>query len=655
MQNSLFLRALNPAKRSVSVGALRCITSQSKLDAAAKAKFTAQDEESFFARHNIKLKVAAALALGYYMGKEESALKKLEFPSSTRACCEGPELTDAQVALPEKLKSLVGADQVLGSNSRGTAVYTKGARLGNGKALAIVKPGTLKEAVEVLKECVKADVALLPQGANTGLTGGSVPRDVYCDRPTVIINVRRLNKIYPIGNGEQVLCFSGAGIFTLAQELEKISRDSHSSLGSIFLDPCVGAGIAFGSGGTQIRKGPAYTEKLLYCKVAQNGEVQLVNTLGVLAQNDEDLLRKLEAGKLTSKDMDLACTAAGSDASYRDNVCRLDQNVSRYNADLKGPEPNRSEGKVFILASIHDTFPLPKKSELYWVSCKDFEMAQELKSKVVLNNPNDLPQSCEYMDRDTFDCVDSSGRILVKMIELVGMKWLGPLWGIKILVENLPVPFAGVVCDKFLYWCNNILPSPLSRPLMTLGKQYDHHVLIEMAEFGGGELERLKERFAAYVASKPEGSIKYHVCNPAETSQAKYFRFSVAAAFKTMVIGENIQGVSIDYSLPKNEFTIPPLASDSIAPLKRLRYSHFGCNVVHEDLAYAPNVVTHFQKMKMKKTIEGMSGKLPAEHGHGTEYHAPLETQKRWMDMDPKNVMNPGIGGLPYSKEYKPE
>lgn len=34
-----------------------------------------------------------------------------------------------------------------------------------------------------------------------------------------------------------------------------------------------------------------------------------------------------------------------------------------------------------------------------------------------------------------------------------------------------------------------------------------------------------------------------------------------------------------------------------------------------------------------------MGGKLPAEHGHGTEYAAPRETRERWMKADPSNTM----------------
>ena len=97
---------------------------------------------------------------------------------------------------------------------------------------------------------------------------------------------------------------------------------------------------------------------------------------------------------------------------------------------------------------------------------------------------------------------------------------------------------------------------------------------------------------------------------------------------------------------------MPSLENSSVKPLKRMRYSHFGCNVVHEDIAFALGVDTHKEKMALKRAVEDEGGKLPAEHGHGTEYHAPKDVQERWMKMDTLNVMNPGIGGLSSLPKY---
>eukprot|EP00326_Haptolina_ericina_P030675 CAMPEP_0181170378 /NCGR_PEP_ID=MMETSP1096-20121128/1333_1 /TAXON_ID=156174 ORGANISM="Chrysochromulina ericina, Strain CCMP281" /NCGR_SAMPLE_ID=MMETSP1096 /ASSEMBLY_ACC=CAM_ASM_000453 /LENGTH=116 /DNA_ID=CAMNT_0023257933 /DNA_START=66 /DNA_END=416 /DNA_ORIENTATION=+ len=111
-----------------------------------------------------------------------------------------------------------------------------------------------------------------------------------------------------------------------------------------------------------------------------------------------------------------------------------------------------------------------------------------------------------------------------------------------------------------------------------------------------------------------------------------------------------LEGVSVDYALPKSECDAPPLPEETTA--LRMRYSHFGCNVVHEDIAFKPGVDAHATKMDLKHAVEDMGGKLPAEHGHGTEYAAPVETQKRWQQMDPLNVFNPGVGGLSMQRKY---
>eukprot|EP01050_Picozoa_sp_SAG11_P028340 SAG11_NODE_7537_length_1133_cov_1.259188_2_plen_67_part_00 len=60
----------------------------------------------------------------------------------------------------------------------------------------------------------------------------------------------------------------------------------------------------------------------------------------------------------------------------------------------------------------------------------------------------------------------------------------------------------------------------------------------------------------------------------------------------------------------------------------------------------------HEVKHLIKHEIEASGGKLPAEHGHGTEYTAPPPTQERWRRMDPTNAMNPGVGGLSYASHY---
>ena len=83
-------------------------------------------------------------------------------------------LTTEQALLPKKLARIVGISNVLSGfeEDSNNTIYLKGARLGRGKALAIVTPTSLQDAVKALEVVVNSDCVVVPQGANTGLTGG---------------------------------------------------------------------------------------------------------------------------------------------------------------------------------------------------------------------------------------------------------------------------------------------------------------------------------------------------------------------------------------------------------------------------------------------------------------------------------------------------
>jgi len=587
-------------------------------------------------------------AAGLLLSRADAQLKQRTLPpAASRVCCDAP-LTDTQREMISKLHLIVGKKHVTEN------VTEVGTMVGRGQALAVVRPGTLEEAVEVLKACVAADVAIVPQGAKTGITGGSVPRESGCDRPSVIINMRRLDKIMPIGDGQQVLCFPGAGIYSLQEKLKLYNRDSHSVLGSIFLNPSVAAGVSFGSGGTQIRKGPAYTDRALYCRISDKGEVELVNTLGLSEVGAKDVLSFLEtAESLSAQDVDPKCKRAASYPNYAKHLTTFDDKVSRYCADTAGEDCNRSEGKVLILATIHDTFPVPKASKLFWVSCKDFATADALKRKVALASPTFLAKQCEYMDRRQFECCDKAGRVMIKCIELFGMMNLGGLWNLKLTIEALPIPFADIICDKILWWLNPLLPASLPAQLMQQGQDFDHHVIIELTEFGNGELKHLETLLDEFVAEMPEGMVrKYECADDFAKSRAILFRFSVQPAFRTMVVGMGKQGLLIDYAVPKNLDRVPELPSDCGIEMRCL-CSHLGCNVYHESIVFPVGVDMYAAKKKIKSFIESKGGKLPAEHGHGTEYEAPVESQQRWKRIDPTNTMNPGVGHTSCLRHYQ--
>jgi D-lactate dehydrogenase len=362
-----------------------------------------------------------------FSSPQDEAHQHLVLPNGMpRTCCEETALTDAQKALFKTLKRIAGKNFVLDgrvASPTETSPFLKGARLGQGTALYIVRPQKLKQIIEIVKESVNAGCVVLVQGQNTGLTGGSVPREMEDRRPTVVVSMKDLDTIFPIDNGDRVVCLAGAGLASLQTFVQgAFDRESHSILGSTFLNPTTAAGVALGSGGTQCRKGPAYTERALYLKVASDkfgrSTVKVVNTLGIEGLDFEEgefdahlrhdgvipkldtYVMKVDGGhdNRMKKSNKTYGKAFASDVEYKNRLCQDDGKISRYNADTSGCDCNRSEGKVLILATVHDTFPRPSRTKTFWVSFDSLKTTLAFR-RVCLENPLDLPVSIEYMDR----------------------------------------------------------------------------------------------------------------------------------------------------------------------------------------------------------------------------------------------------------------
>lgn len=129
------------------------------------------------------------------------------------------------------------------------------------------------------------------------------------------------------------------------------------------------------------------------------------------------------------------------------------------------------------------------------------------------------------------------------------------------------------------------------------------------------------------------------------------FRFAVQPSIQTMTVGLGKQGVIIDYAMPKNFSGILEMPKD-VGIEMRCVCSHFGCNVFHDSILLPLDVDVKKTKKRIAEIIRDAGGKLPAEHGHGTEYEAPMSTVDRWKRMDPTNSMNPGVGHSSCLKHY---
>jgi FAD/FMN-containing dehydrogenase len=90
---------------------------------------------------------------------------------------------------------LLGEKNVLVS-PQDTAPYTVDWRKQfRGEAQCVLRPGTTAEVAAAVALCAREGIAIVPQGGNTGLCGGSVPTGA---RPEVVLSLSRLNRIRQI-------------------------------------------------------------------------------------------------------------------------------------------------------------------------------------------------------------------------------------------------------------------------------------------------------------------------------------------------------------------------------------------------------------------------------------------------------------------------
>jgi FAD/FMN-containing dehydrogenase len=109
-----------------------------------------------------------------------------------------------------RLQQIVGGEHVLTSRDILGSYETDWTRRFSGSALAAVRPASTAEVAAVLAACNEAGVAVVPQGGNTGLVGGSVPR-----AGEVVLSTRRLAQVESFDPVARELT-AGAGV-TAAQ------------------------------------------------------------------------------------------------------------------------------------------------------------------------------------------------------------------------------------------------------------------------------------------------------------------------------------------------------------------------------------------------------------------------------------------------------
>ena len=561
----------------------------------------------------------------------------------------------ANPQLISQLTQIVGEKYVITDPSKSEA-YRSGYRFGNGNALAVVRPGTLLEFWQVLKACVAADVIVIAQAANTGLTGGSTPDGNDYDREIVLINAMRINGIQPINDAAQVVCLPGSTLNELENTLRPYGREPHSVIGSSCIGASVIGGICNNSGGALVQRGPAYTEMALYAQLDNDGKLQLVNHLGIeLGATPEEILSNLQQARYQNKDILQDC-GKGHDHSYCDHVRQIDEATpARFNADpARHFEASGCAGKLAIFAVRLDTFVAEKNTAVFYIGTNQIDTLNDIR-RHMLGEFKQLPISGEYIHRDAFDVAAKYGKDTFWVIKRFGTHWLPKLFALKAKVDRVAKKsglLPNHLSDKIMQTISKLLPQHLPAKLRQYRDQYEHHLIIKM---GGDGVQEARNYLGDYFADGTKGA--FFECDAIETQAAMLHRFAVASAairYRAIHEKEVEDIVALDVALRRNDRqwfeTLPEEIDRKIS--HKLYYGHFMCHVFHQDYIVKKGNDCLALEHEMLALLDSRGAQYPAEHNVGHLYEAKPTLRRFYKELDPTNSFNPGLGKTSKKKNW---
>lgn len=525
--------------------------------------------------------------------------------------------------------------------------YTKGFRFGSGEALAVVRPATLVEIWKVLKLCVEADVAVIMQAANTGLTGGSTPDGKDYDRPLVIISTMRIDQIQLIDEGKQIVGLAGSTLFGLEEKLAPYGREPHSVIGSSCIGASIVGGICNNSGGALVKRGPAYTEMSLFAQIDENGNLSLVNNLGIeLGETPEEVLANLEQQNYSADNVKFPELRA-SDNEYDERVRDVDSDTpSRFNNDGRRlHEASGCAGKLAVFAVRLDTFPIPDKKQVFYVGSNDSAMFTKIR-RDILSTFENLPDSGEYLHRDCYDVSRKYGKDMFIVINKLGAKFIPKLFAFKRKFDAFTDKFGFLpnkMSDRVMQYMSYLFPGHLPARMEVYRDKYQHHWILEMSNDGVDEARAYLTEFF----KTNEGS--FFECTEEEADKAILHRFVAGGAIgRYHIMNSKDVGamMTIDVALRRNDpdwFEVLPKEIDDQIDTK-LYYGHLFCHVMHQNYVLKKGVDAKKLKNQILDTFDARNAEYPAEHNVGHEYFAKDALKSFYRSLDPTNSFNPGIG-----------
>jgi FAD/FMN-containing dehydrogenase len=197
------------------------------------------------------------------------------------------------------LREIVGGQHLLTDDDQRIGYETDWTRRFVGRCDAVVRPADADEVARVVTWCASSGVAVVPQGGNTGLVGGSVPAAVG-EAPVIVLSTRRLDEIEALDPAAgQITVGAGVTLADLGDAVIGSGWEVGVDLGARE-SATIGGMVATNAGGT---------------RVVRHGMMRrnLVGVEAVLA--DGSIVRHLSGLEKDNTGYDLAGLLCGSEGT----------------------------------------------------------------------------------------------------------------------------------------------------------------------------------------------------------------------------------------------------------------------------------------------------------------------------------------------------
>jgi FAD/FMN-containing dehydrogenase len=165
-----------------------------------------------------------------------------------------PAATQTSAGLCAELAAIVGTAHLLVDAEDMLPYLTDWRQRYAGQALCVVRPGSTQQVAHVVAACAAAGVAIVPQGGNTGLVGGSVPSPASQagGRAQVVVSLKRLDVIRCIDvDNDTITVESGCTLQQVQEAAAAVGRLFPLALASQGT-ATIGGNLSTNAGGVQV-------------------------------------------------------------------------------------------------------------------------------------------------------------------------------------------------------------------------------------------------------------------------------------------------------------------------------------------------------------------------------------------------------------------